>query len=239
MRSEGMARNSPAWRPWLFVIVGSTLGALGYLVARAEVGRQRAEERAENMQRTVAAVGMTVEQLTRRMSRAEQLRLLPATLAADQERASASGSASVSAASSEPSFEEEGDQSSPHNDDELVEQERRRTLQRVTQLETLVDGESRDFGWAKELESKVQTVMSGLDAKVYPSTRLLKADCRSTVCLVKVETASSREGELFPPIINRLGYRTFGSAEVDPRTGKATWTVFMAREGYDLPQPAE
>lgn len=110
---------------------------------------------------------------------------------------------------------------------------------RASMLLKILESEMKDPEWALSAQERVASAIRALDAQRFPTTRLIKADCRKTLCLIRATVSSSEEAVRLPPALTRSGLRTFGKADTDATTGEVTWSMFMERPGHPLPQLRE
>ncbi len=125
------------------------------------------------------------------------------------------------------------------DDETLTQRQRERTRRRAEFLKQKHALEVRDPEWASDTEDALQAAVVGLRERDKSSARLVLGDCQSTMCVVNVDTAAAEPQGRVPMALGRLGFRTFGSADIDDGTGEIHWTIFVQRPGFPLPTPPD
>jgi hypothetical protein len=172
-----------------------------------EIAPSKSEEELERIKRQVSALG----------SRVEQLRGGPVP-AEDEDEREFDDLLSGEPEESEPTYEEV----------------KKRDLAMGRQYEALLSSERRDHEWASDTESTVLNLFSG---DKFAHSRVLKIDCRETMCRMTFQSDSEEAKEV--AVSNMLAAEPMRHGgylyPADDGDGQLTTIVYFARSGHPMP----
>lgn len=145
-------------------------------------------------------------------------------------------------------IDDEGDEqagepvTTEHGPEDMTEMQRRsteRVLRRRDLLSEQLRTEARDPEWALATENRVAETVARMNQRGLPSARLVKSECRSTLCQIDVEVPVKNEHHRFPVAFSRIGLRSFALEQVDHDGSSTRWSVFVSRDGHELARAPE
>ena len=123
----------------------------------------------------------------------------------------------------------------PLNEEERVLASRAATQQRRNGLVEVLEAEPRDDAWAAEVESTIVYLTDSLDETLFAGTTVEHAECRSTMCRVEVRHATQDARDALPDELDLEDFPRIVGLRVPDDNGELGWTLFMARNGSDIP----
>lgn len=204
---------------------------IGWSVARYSALRDDAHRD------TSKALGAELQQVKSRLARVEEERGRRELLARLPALAAPAASAASTALQAAPAPASSNDgQTAEEEEEALTERAQRQIDRQVEVLRSQLASETRDASWANDFEAGVRDRMRALDGKLFATTRLVSADCRTSLCMMEMVADSPEEARRLPKIMALIGLRTFVRSEPNPVTGGQRWTLFVERPGFPLPQ---
>ena len=119
--------------------------------------------------------------------------------------------------------------------EERVLASRAATQQRRDGLLEVLEAERRDDAWAVEGEATLLSLTDSLDETLFAGTTIEQAECRSTMCRVEVRHATQDARDALPDELDLEGFPHVEGFRVPDDNGELGWTLFMARNGHDIP----
>ena len=102
----------------------------------------------------------------------------------------------------------------------------------VALLEGTLLGEKSDSAWGNTAQLALNTTFH---SETMAGVQLMKADCRTTLCRLELFLDGSTAPEdSFRKLVHSSPWQGQGFVQIDGESGKAV--VYLAREGYSLPQ---
>jgi hypothetical protein len=210
------------------VVAGGTF-ALGYQWRGArEASSQRSEP--GGAATALADLEQKLAQLERKQAETEALRTrtyaslvkrLEPEHAQPPEGKVVASAAEQTAASAEPA----------RSEGELLEQEQERVQARFARYEETLENERRDNAWAAEMEQRLRQWESELQKTHLPGTRLLRVECRTTLCSAELEHTNSKERNLLPMLLRVEGLSRVSVLKQDVEEGRAARSVaYLTKE---------
>lgn len=203
---------------------------IGWSVARYPT---QLEESGRN---SALALSAELKQVKSRLARVEEERGRRELLARLPAFAAPAATAATTALEAAPPPADSNDgEAAEADEEELAERAQQQIDRRVDVLRRQLASETRDASWADEFEAGVRDKMRALDGKLFATTRLVSADCRTSLCMMEMVADSPEEARRLPKIMALVGLRTFVRSEPNPVTGGQRWTLFVERPGFPLP----
>jgi hypothetical protein len=118
--------------------------------------------------------------------------------------------------------------------DKLVIREREHGERRAEVITSAADREPIDHDWAPDMQRQLAERF----ARNGPAdSRLLSTTCKTSLCIVEVETASRMQAIGLQPWQQFFGLsRGFVTARVSEHDGEFRNVIFLARDGHSLPE---
>lgn len=158
---------------------------------------------------------------------------------------SSSSAASTKAAQDQPSDTAQDWSSAPLSEQELqeeeanaIEEERQRSLARMQAAEAALRQETTDAVWSAQA---VDTIRSAMENDGLAGTVLQDIECRATLCRMEVVHANPTMQSVFENDVRFEVARFLPRAMMHSEErfdGTISATIYLAREGQDLPRPA-
>ena len=123
----------------------------------------------------------------------------------------------------------------PLSNEERVLASRAATQQRRDGLLEVLEAEHRDDAWATEGEARLLSLTDSLDETLFAGTTVEQVECRSTFCRVEVRHATQDARDALSDELDLEDFPQVEGLRVPDDNGELGWTLFMARNGYDIP----
>ncbi len=123
----------------------------------------------------------------------------------------------------------------PLSEEERVLASRAATQQRRDGLLEVLEAEHRDDAWATEGEARLLSLTDSLDETLFAGTTVEQVECRSTFCRVEVRHATQDARDALSDELDLEDFPQVEGLRVPDDNGELGWTLFMARNGYDIP----